>query len=47
MHLMNDDTTCTEKAEFELHKNITSYIEQSLEAAPVEAVAVQPLDSHH
>ena len=34
------------KAGWELHKNVTSYIEQLLEATPHETTAVWPITPH-
>ena len=42
MHYMDVDYACGEKVRQELRKNATSYIEQILEAIPLETVAEQP-----
>ena len=47
MQHMDADETYRENAWRKLHKNVTSYIEQILEASSHEASAVQPLPSLH
>ena len=44
---MDADKTPREKANWEVHKKATSYIEQILEAIPHEITAVRPLTSLH
>ena len=46
MHHMNTDKAYREKARQKLHKNVTSYIEQILEATSHETATVRPLTSH-
>ena len=43
---MNADKMHNEKAEWQLRKNVTGYIEQILEATYDESTDVQPLTSH-
>ena len=43
MHHMNAEKTHREKALRELHKNVTNYTEQILEATLHETTAVRPL----
>ena len=43
---MDIDKTNREKSRQELQKNVTSYIEQILEATHQETTAVRPLTSH-
>ena len=47
MHCMDANKTDGEKAWRQLHKNAVSNIEQVLEAASHEAVAVRLLTTHH
>ena len=46
MHHIDAYKTHREKAWWELHKNVTSFIEQILEATSHETTAVRPLTSH-
>ena len=46
MHQMDADSVNREKAWRELHKNVTSYIEQNLEATSYKTAAVRPPTSH-
>ena len=46
MHHIDTDKTYRVKAEQELHKNATSYIEQILEATTHETTAVRPLTTY-
>ena len=46
MHHMDADWAYREKAKWELHKNVTSYNEQILEATSHKTAAVRPPTSH-
>ena len=46
MHPMVADETCREEARQELHKNVTSHIEQILEAVYQETAVVRPPTSY-
>ena len=46
MHHMDAEKMYWEKAEWELHKNAMSYIEQILEATPHETTVVRPFTSY-
>ena len=46
MHHMDADKTHFEKARKKLHKNVTSYIEQIMDATTLETIAARPITSH-
>ena len=46
MHHMDTDWVYREKARRELHKNVTSYVEQILEVTSHKTVVVLPPTSH-
>ena len=43
---MDIDKTHREKARWEVQKNATSYIKQTLKTTPYETIAVRPFNSH-
>ena len=47
MHYMDANQKTGEKAWHQLHKNVASNIEQTLEAAPHKVAAVRPPTTHH
>ena len=46
MHHMDIKKTLRKKDRWELHKNVTNYIEQILEAEPHKIAVVWPLTTH-
>ena len=47
MHYLDANKTAGEEARQQLHKNVTSNIEQVLEATPHKAPTIRPPTSHH
>ena len=47
MHYLDANKTAGEKARWQLHKNVTSNIEQVLAATPHKAPTIRPPASHH
>ena len=47
MHYLDTDKMAEEEARWQLHKNVTSNIEQVLAATPHKAPTIRPPASHH
>ena len=47
MHHLDANKTAEEEARRQLHKNVTSNIEQVLAATPHKIPTIRPPDSHH